>query len=162
MLARGGFCGCPFPSGPSRPKQSAQLSPRSRAHDPAAESPNCFQLSPEKPPGPAYTINVEPLSGIKPRMYSGGFENRPGDLGTTAIVVADAPEAAVEKAFNLFPEYRRVSRRGHVFEVEYAEVDWDTGRAFVIQVKKRPPRLQGLGDARHGPRAGELEGGQPL
>jgi hypothetical protein len=104
---------------------------------------------------------VEPLSGIKPSMHSVDFENRPGDLGTTAIVLADAPEAALEKAFNLFPEYRRVSRRGHVFEVEYCEIDWETGRAFVIQREKRPPRLQGLGDARQGPRAGELEGGQP-
>jgi hypothetical protein len=41
--------------------------------------------------------------GIKPRMYSVDFENRPGDLGTTAVVLADAPGAALEKAFNLFP-----------------------------------------------------------
>ena len=99
--------------------------------------------------------------GIKPRMYSVDFECLPADLGVTAIVLADAPAAALEKVFNLFPEYRRASRRGHVCEAEYAEIDWDTGRAFVIHVKKRPPRLQGLGDARQGPRAGELEGGQP-
>ena len=40
--------------------------------------------------------------GIKPRMYSVDFEKRPGDLGTTAIVLADAPEAALEKASKLF------------------------------------------------------------
>lgn len=38
-----------------------------------------------------YIINVEPLPDTKPRMYSVDFENRPGDLGTTAIVLADAP-----------------------------------------------------------------------
>jgi hypothetical protein len=41
--------------------------------------------------------------GIKPRMYSVDFERHPGNLGGTAIVLADAPEAALEKAFNLFP-----------------------------------------------------------
>jgi hypothetical protein len=40
---------------------------------------------------------------IKPRMYSVDFENRPGDLGVTTVVLADAPEAALEKALNLFP-----------------------------------------------------------
>jgi hypothetical protein len=40
--------------------------------------------------------------GIKPRMYSVDFENRPGDLGATAVVLADAPEAALERAFKLF------------------------------------------------------------
>jgi hypothetical protein len=50
-----------------------------------------------------YIMNVEPLSHIKPRMYSVDFENRPGDLGGAAIVLADAPEAALEKASKLFP-----------------------------------------------------------
>jgi hypothetical protein len=40
---------------------------------------------------------------IKPRMYSVDFERNPGDVGSTAIVLADAPGAAPEKAFNLFP-----------------------------------------------------------
>ena len=57
---------------------------------------------------------MEPLSGIKPPMYSVDFESHPGDLGTTAIVLADALGAAPEKAFNLFPEYRRVSRQSHL------------------------------------------------
>ena len=96
-----------------------------------------------------------------PHMFAAEFERHPGDLGATAIVLADAPEARLEKVFSLFPEYRRVSRREHVFEVEYAEIDWETNRAFLIQVKKRPPRLQGLSDVRQGPRAGEPEGGQP-
>jgi len=74
-------------------------------------------------------------------MFAVDFKNHPGDLGTTAIVLADAPEAALEKAFNMFPEYRRASRPGQVFEIDYAEIDWDTGRNFVIQVKKRPPNL---------------------
>jgi hypothetical protein len=88
-----------------------------------------------------YIIYVEPLPDIKPRMFAVGFKRRPGGLGTTAIVLADAPGAALEKAFNMFPKYRRAGRPGHGFEIEYAEIDWDTGRNFVIQVAKRPPNL---------------------
>ena len=46
-----------------------------------------------------YIIYVEPLPDIKPRMFAVGFKRRPGDLGTTAIVLADAPGAALEKAY---------------------------------------------------------------
>jgi hypothetical protein len=38
-----------------------------------------------------YIINVEPPSDITPRMYSVDFESPHGELGTTAIVLADAP-----------------------------------------------------------------------
>jgi len=92
---------------------------------------------------------------IRPRIYAVDFKRRPGDLGTTAIVLADAPEAALEKAFNMFPECLRTGRPGHVFEIEYAEIDWDTGQNFVIQVRKRPPNLLLYKDgARRGPRVG--------
>lgn len=51
-------------------------------------------------------------------MFAVDFERNPGNLGATAIVLADAPEVALEKPFKLFPEYHRVSRGGHVFEIE--------------------------------------------
>ena len=35
--------------------------------------------------------------GIKPRMYAVNFEKHQGDLGLTAIVLADTPGAALEK-----------------------------------------------------------------
>jgi hypothetical protein len=55
----------------------------------------------------------------------------------------------------MFPEFLRAGRPGHVFEIEYAEIDWDTGQNFVIQVRKRPPTLLLYkGGARRGPRAG--------
>lgn len=55
-----------------------------------------------------YIIYVRLLSDLNPRMHSGGFENRLGDSGTAAIVLASAPEAALENHFYMFPEYRRV------------------------------------------------------
>lgn len=36
-----------------------------------------------------YIINTEPLSGINPRMHSGGHGNRLGDLGRIALALAD-------------------------------------------------------------------------
>jgi hypothetical protein len=47
------------------------------------------------------TVTFHPA--IKPRMCSVDFENHPGDLGTAAIVLADAPGAAPEKTLKLFP-----------------------------------------------------------
>jgi hypothetical protein len=93
-------------------------------------------------------------------MFAVDFKRRPGDLGTTAIVLADSPEAALEKAFNMFPEFLREGRPGHVFEIEYAEIDWDTGQNFVIQVRKRPPNLlRYKAHARRGLRAGSWREG---
>ena len=66
-----------------------------------AEKPT-FPSEDPAPLGILWEMGTSP-PGIKPRMYSVDFENRPGDLGVTAIVFADAPEAALEKAFNLFP-----------------------------------------------------------
>lgn len=39
-----------------------------------------------------YTISVEPLSDITPRMFAVDFENRPGTLGGTPIVLAGIGE----------------------------------------------------------------------
>jgi len=43
-----------------------------------------------------YIINVKPLFDINRRTYPGKYESRHGNFGTTAIVVADVPEAAPE------------------------------------------------------------------
>lgn len=49
----------------------------------------CYQLCPENSHCPMYTINVKPLSDIKPLMHTDGFDIRHGDLGTAAIVLAE-------------------------------------------------------------------------
>jgi len=60
-----------------------------------------------------YVINVRPISDILPRMFAVDLELHPCQLGATVIVSAIAPAAAVEKVFQLFPEYLREGRRGH-------------------------------------------------
>lgn len=82
---------------------------------------------------------VKPFSDVLPRMFAVDFEVHPGDLGATVIVLASAPEAALERAFQLFPEYLREGRHGHVREIECAVIDWQTSRAQVIEREVREP-----------------------
>ena len=86
-----------------------------------------------------YTVYVRPVSDILPRMYAVDFELYPGGLGTTVVVSAAAPLSAVERSFQLFPEYLREGRQGRVREVECAVVDWETSRAQVIERGVRKP-----------------------
>jgi len=72
-----------------------------------------------------YTINVRPISDILPRTYAVDFELYPGNLGATVIVSAVAPLPAVERAFQLLPEYLREGRHGSVREVESAVSEWE-------------------------------------
>lgn len=85
---------------------------------------------------------MKQLSDIEPRMYSVDFKNRSGSLETTAVVKADSPRAALEKAFRLFPEYRRSARRGGSSRrLSTPKSTGIPGRTFVIHAKKRRPRL---------------------
>jgi hypothetical protein len=88
-----------------------------------------------------YTINVEPLSDITPRMFAVEFERPSGSLAFTVVVLAMCPKHAMEQVFKMFPEYRRDCRQGHVHEVAHVEIDWQAGRAFVIKRRKRPMLL---------------------
>ena len=107
-----------------------------------------------------YIVRVIALSDILPRMFAVDFELRPGELGTTVIVSAVAPEVAVERAFQLFPEYLREGCRGQVHEVEYAEIEWRTGRAFVIKRQWQKPGRQRATEGCQDPRPGTIEQGQ--
>jgi hypothetical protein len=75
-------------------------------------------------------------------MFAVDFELRPADLGATAVVLAATLEAALERAFQLFPEYLRDGCQGHVHEIEGAVINWETGRALVMKRKmgNRKPR----------------------
>jgi len=61
-----------------------------------------------------YTIDVRPTSDILPRMFAVDFELHPGGQRATVIVLAAAPEAALERTFQFFPEFLRDGRQGHV------------------------------------------------
>ena len=89
-----------------------------------------------------YIINVRPTSDIPPRMFAVDFEVHPGDLGATVIVSAVAPKAAAERAFQLFPDYLREGRQGHVREIECAVIDWETSQASVVVPRTSKPKPQ--------------------
>jgi hypothetical protein len=80
---------------------------------------------------------MTPLCDILPRMFEVDFERRPGDLGARSIVMAVAPQAALETACGLFPEHLRAGQQPFVREIDHVEIDWETGRAFVIQRERR-------------------------
>jgi hypothetical protein len=50
-----------------------------------------------------YIIDVRPTSDILPSMFAVDFALHPGGRRATAVVLAEAPEAALEKASKLFP-----------------------------------------------------------
>jgi hypothetical protein len=69
-----------------------------------------------------YSINVRTVAHILPRIFVIHLELNPGQLGTTVIVSAVALEAAVQSGFQQFPEYLGEGRRGHVYDIEYREM----------------------------------------
>jgi hypothetical protein len=79
-----------------------------------------------------YIIKVKAIPHILPRMYAVDFELRPGGQRATVIMLAAAPEAALERAFQVFLEYLRNGRQGHVREIECAS--GPMGRMFVTIV----------------------------
>jgi hypothetical protein len=72
-------------------------------------------------------------------IYAVEFFRRPGDLGFTAIVRASSGDNARREAWRLFPEYRRLSSATRVHALDYAEVDWDSGRVIVMKRQHRMP-----------------------
>ena len=107
-----------------------------------------------------YTISVEPLSVITPRMFAVEFERPSGSLSFTVVVLAMCPRHAIEQVFEMFSEFRRDFRQGHVHEVAHVEIDWQDGRAFVIKRRKRPMLLTDV-DIPRKPTTGGRKQGQP-
>jgi hypothetical protein len=62
-----------------------------------------------------------------------------GDLGISVIVHANCEVVAKLEAWRLFPEYEQLASLTLVHLLDYAEIDWQTGRCFVIKRQKRLP-----------------------
>ena len=63
-----------------------------------------------------------------PNLYSVEFERHSGDLRVSIIVSATCELMAVVEALRRFPEYLRFASRTDVILIDYAEIDWETGR----------------------------------
>jgi hypothetical protein len=74
-------------------------------------------------------------------IYVVEFERHPGDLGASLILRAECEVVARLQAWRRFPEYKRIASRTRVSALDYAEVDWQTGRVLIMKRKKRPAIL---------------------
>jgi hypothetical protein len=73
-----------------------------------------------------------------PDLYAVEF-SFPHSLGITVILPATCALSAKLEVRRLFPEYQRNASAISLFNVEYAEIDWETGRCFVKKRQKRAP-----------------------
>ena len=69
-------------------------------------------------------------------LYVVDFIRHPGDLGLSVIVRANSTIAAQLEAFRLYPEYKWRESFPHL--LDYAEIDWQSGRCIVMRRKRRP------------------------
>jgi hypothetical protein len=83
------------------------------------------------------TGRTEPIEILPaPDLYAVEF-TFPRHLGITVIIPATCAPMARLEAWRLFPEYKQSASKTSVYNVEYAEVDWETGRCFVKKLRKR-------------------------
>src|ERR1035437_9578272 len=79
-------------------------------------------------------IEVSPA----PNLYAVEFERHPGDLRVSIIVSATCELTAVVETLRRFPEYLGFASQTDVIPIDYAEIDWQTGRCFVGKRQKKP------------------------
>ena len=79
-------------------------------------------------------IEIDPA----PDLYVVEFEFS-RHLGISVILPATCPLMAKLEAWRLFPEHKRNASAVSVFHAKYAEIDWETGRCFVMKRQKRVP-----------------------
>lgn len=85
--------------------------------------------------GEAEPIEIAPA----PNLYLVEFVvGRQQNDRISVILPATCQLDARLKAWELFPEHRRVARRTSVLRLKYVEIDWQTGRTVVVKDKRRP------------------------
>jgi hypothetical protein len=72
-------------------------------------------------------------------LYVVEFERHQGDLGVSLILRASCDVEAKLKAWKFWPEYKRLASRTHISLIDYAEIDWESGRCLVVKRRKRAP-----------------------
>jgi hypothetical protein len=89
-----------------------------------------------------YEVSIE--ISPAPDLYVVEFEFPRPHLGISVILPATCGLAAKLRAWTLYPEYKRDALSVSAYRVEFAEIDWQTGRCIVMKEKKRPtiPFLQ--------------------
>jgi len=79
------------------------------------------------------SIDISPA----PSLYVVEFEFERPHLGISVILPATCALAAKLEAWKLFPEHKRSASATFVYDAQYSEIDWETGRCFVMKGKRR-------------------------
>jgi hypothetical protein len=72
-------------------------------------------------------------------IYVVEFVRHAGDLGASVIVRPNCEVVAKLEAWRLWPEYKRYFAATSVHLLDFCEIDWETGRCFVVKLQKRTP-----------------------
>ena len=73
-----------------------------------------------------------------PALYCVEILRHPKDLGVSVVLPANCELMARREALRLFPEYKHDLVLMQVFLAQYAEIDWETGRCFVVKQEEKP------------------------
>jgi hypothetical protein len=79
-------------------------------------------------------VNYEVSELLSPPIqdiYVVKFVRHAGDLGVSLILRAECEVEAKLEAWRLWPEYKRYFAATSVQLLDFAEIDWETGRCFV-------------------------------
>jgi len=88
---------------------------------------------------PVYYEVSELLAPPTQDIYVSEFERHPGVLAVSVIVCANCEASAKLEAWRLWPEYKRHFAATSVHQLDFCEIDWETGRCFVAKRMKRRP-----------------------
>ena len=105
-----------------------------------------------------YSVS-EPTSPPSKDLYVVDFIRHPGDLGVSVIVRASGGISAQLEAFRLFPEFKRLSCHSFPHLLDYAEIDWQSGRCVVKKRKRQPVPIFTVGEPTKRRRSAEREDG---
>lgn len=108
---------------------------------------------------------VENVSKVEPpktpRLYCIEATRWESDLGVAVVLVERDPDYALAEFHRLYPEWTRKGTRGRVFRANYAEIDFDSGRSFIIKRNYQMPRIVSLtDDERDSSRGGDSASGE--
>jgi hypothetical protein len=71
-------------------------------------------------------------------LYVVEFERYSGDLGVSVIIPANCGLAAKLRAWSIYPEFQHNAKCTSAHKMEYAEIDWETGRTVIVKMGKSP------------------------
>jgi hypothetical protein len=77
-------------------------------------------------------------SSPSPDLYCIEIQRHSKDLGVSIVLQATCELMARREVLRLFPEFKNSLVLMQVFLVQYVEIDWNSGRSFVIKQTKRP------------------------